>query len=129
MSRNGPEGPSTGTAPPVLMMAGQQRQHERSRLWLRVLGINPHVKDMTARKLLVGALAVLILKKGCANMSVGKKLRELRGSRTQDEISKELGITKSSYAMYERDERVPRDEVKVRISNFFGVSVQELFFN
>lgn len=32
-------------------------------------------------------------------MSVGKKLRELRGSRTQDEISKELGITKSSYAM------------------------------
>lgn len=56
-------------------------------------------------------------------MSVGKKLRELRGSRTQDEISKELGITKSSYAMYERDERVPRDEVKVRISNFFGVSV------
>ena len=101
MSRNGPEGPSTGTAPPVLMMAGQQRQHERSRLWLRVLGINPHVKDMTARKLLVGALAVLILKKGCANMSIGKKLRELRGSRTQDEISKELGITKSSYAMYE----------------------------
>lgn len=62
-------------------------------------------------------------------MNVGKKLRELRGSRTQDEISKELGITKSSYAMYERDERVPRDEVKVRISNFFGVSVQELFFN
>ncbi len=98
-------------------------------LWVRVLGINPHVKGMTARKLLVGALAVLILKKGCANMSVGKKLRELRGSRTQDEISKELGITKSSYAMYERDERVPRDEVKVRISNFFGVSVQELFFN
>ena len=98
-------------------------------LWVRVLGVNPHVKDMTARKLLVGALAVLILKKGCANMSVGKKLRELRGSRTQDEISKELGITKSSYAMYERDERVPRDEVKVRISNFFGVSVQELFFN
>lgn len=98
-------------------------------LWVRVLGINPHVKGMAARKLLVGALAVLILKKGCANMSVGKKLRELRGSRTQDEISKELGITKSSYAMYERDERVPRDEVKVRISNFFGVSVQELFFN
>lgn len=26
-----PDGPSTGTAPPVLMMAGQQRQHERPR--------------------------------------------------------------------------------------------------
>ena len=32
-------------------------------LWVRVLGINPHVKDMTARKLLVGALAVLFLRK------------------------------------------------------------------
>ena len=61
-------------------------------------------------------------------MSVGKKLRELRGSRTQDEISKELGITKSSWAMYERDERVPRDEVKIRIANFFGKTVQELFY-
>ena len=43
-------------------------------------------------------------------MSVGKKLRELRGSRTQDEISKELGITKSSYAMYERDERYKTEQ-------------------
>ena len=62
-------------------------------------------------------------------MSVGKKLRELRGNRTQREISKELEITKSSYAMYERDERTPRDEVKIRIANYFGVSVQELFFS
>ena len=30
---------------------------------------SPHVKDMTARKLLVGALAVLFLKKGCERMN------------------------------------------------------------
>lgn len=62
-------------------------------------------------------------------MSVGERLRALRGKRTQEEISKELGITKSSYAMYERGERTPRDEVKVRISKYYGVSVQELFYN
>ena len=61
--------------------------------------------------------------------TTGMILRKLRGDRTQEEIAAILGITKSSWAMYERDERVPRDEVKVRISNFFGVSVQELFFN
>lgn len=61
-------------------------------------------------------------------MKVGEKLRQLRGAKTQEEMARELGITKSSYAMYERDERVPRDEVKVRIADFFGVSVQELFF-
>ena len=62
-------------------------------------------------------------------MSVGERLRALRGERTQEEISKELGITKSSYAMYERGERTPRDEVKVRSSKYYGVSVQELFYN
>lgn len=61
-------------------------------------------------------------------MSVGEKLKTLRGDRTQAEIARELNITKSSYAMYERNERTPRDEVKVRISNLFGVSVQDLFF-
>ncbi len=62
-------------------------------------------------------------------MSVGERLRALRGERTQEEISKELGITKSSYAMYERGERTPRDEVKVRISKYYGISVQELFYS
>lgn len=62
-------------------------------------------------------------------MKVGEKLRKLRGEKTQEEIARALGITKSSYAMYERGERVPRDEVKIRIAAFFGVSVQDLFFS
>ena len=60
--------------------------------------------------------------------STGAILRELRGNNTQEKIAAELGITKSSWAMYERDERVPRDEVKVRISNYFGKSIQDIFF-
>ncbi|KAB4600017.1 helix-turn-helix transcriptional regulator, partial [Bacteroides thetaiotaomicron] len=59
--------------------------------------------------------------------TTGMILRKLRGDRTQEEIAAILGITKSSWAMYERDERVPRDEVKIRIANFFGKTVQELF--
>lgn len=61
-------------------------------------------------------------------MDVSEKLRGLRGKRTQDDISKQLGITKSAYAMYERGKRTPRDEIKVRISNLYGVSVQDLFY-
>ena len=60
--------------------------------------------------------------------TTGMILRKLRGVRTQEEIAAILGITKSSWAMYERDERVPRDEVKIRIANFFGKTVQELFY-
>ena len=56
-------------------------------------------------------------------------MRALRGSKSQEEVAREVGITKSSYAMYERDERTPRDEVKVRLAKYFGVSVQDLFFS
>lgn len=62
-------------------------------------------------------------------MSCGKILRDLRGKRSQEEIAQAIGITKSSWAMYERDERVPRDEVKVKIARFFGKSVQDIFFS
>ncbi len=62
-------------------------------------------------------------------MPFGEILRELRGNITQEEMAKRLNITKSSLAMYERNERVPRDEVKVRIANYFGKTVQEIFFN
>ncbi len=61
-------------------------------------------------------------------MPFGSKLRELRGNRSQEEMANEIGITKSSWAMYERNERVPRDEVKVKIATYFGKTVQEIFF-
>ncbi len=61
-------------------------------------------------------------------MPFGSKLKELRGNRSQEEMANEIGITKSSWAMYERNERVPRDEVKVKIATYFGKTVQEIFF-
>lgn len=61
--------------------------------------------------------------------NIGSTLRTLRGARSQRAIADALGITKSSWAMYERNERIPRDEVKVKIAAFFGKSVQEIFFN
>lgn len=61
-------------------------------------------------------------------MAFGEILKMLRGDNSQEEISKKIGITKSSWAMYERNERVPRDEVKVKIAHFFGKTVQEIFY-
>ena len=61
-------------------------------------------------------------------MPYNEQLRKLRGDNSQDENAKKIGVTKSSWAMYERGERVPRDEVKIKIANFFGKTVQEIFF-
>jgi len=63
-------------------------------------------------------------------VSVGLKLKALRieKKKSQQQVANELGITKSSLAMYENDKRTPRDEVKVAIADYYGESVQSLFF-
>ena len=61
-------------------------------------------------------------------MQAGLILRELRGDRSQSEIAAAVGITKSSWAMYERGERNPRDEIKKKIAAHFGKTVQEIFY-
>ena len=61
-------------------------------------------------------------------MTAGQKMRELRGKKTKEEVAKAIRVTFSSYVKYERDERVPRDEVKIRIADYFGSTVSEIFF-
>lgn len=61
-------------------------------------------------------------------MTIGEKLKGLRGKKTIDEVASAIGITRSSYVKYERDERRPRDEVKVRIAKYYGKSVESIFF-
>lgn len=64
-------------------------------------------------------------------MSIGTKLRALREQKqkTQQQVADDLNITKSALAMYERNRRVPRDKVKVRIATYYGESVQSIFFS
>lgn len=61
-------------------------------------------------------------------MSAGTKLRALRGKRTLQKVADDIGITKSALAMYERDQRIPRDEIKIRIAKYYGETVQFIFY-
>ena len=61
-------------------------------------------------------------------MSVGQKLKHLRGDKTQAEIAAQVGVTESAIKMYEADERSPRDSIKIRLANLFGLTVGSLFF-
>lgn len=60
---------------------------------------------------------------------IGARLKQLRGNKTIAEIAPKLGISNSALAMYEQGRRIPRDETKIAIAAFYGVSVQELFFS
>jgi DNA-binding XRE family transcriptional regulator len=61
-------------------------------------------------------------------MTIGEKLKALRGCRTTTGVAKDLGISRSALCKYEADERVPKDEIKIKIAKYYGKSVQSIFF-
>lgn len=60
---------------------------------------------------------------------IADRLVKLRGKRKQEEIAKAVGISVSALSMYERGERIPRDEIKIRLAKFYGTTVEEIFFS
>lgn len=59
---------------------------------------------------------------------IGERLIQLRGKRTQEQVAKAVGISTSALAMYEAGKRVPRDEVKLAIAEYYQSTIQEIFF-
>lgn len=62
------------------------------------------------------------------DMTTGERLRALRGTRSQEEVAEAIGVSQSAICAYENDLRVPRDDVKVRIANYYKRSVAFIFF-
>ena len=62
---------------------------------------------------------------------IAKNLRLLRLKKgiTQSEVAKSVGISLSAITNYELGVRIPRDEVKIKLANYYGVSVESIFFN
>lgn len=59
---------------------------------------------------------------------IGNRLIELRKDTTREKMANDLGISMSALAMYEQGNRIPRDEIKIKIALYFGKTVQEIFF-
>lgn len=59
---------------------------------------------------------------------IGARLRKLRGGKTLETMSSETGISRSALNMYELGERTPRDMRKIQLAEYFGVSVESIFF-
>ncbi len=59
---------------------------------------------------------------------IGERLTKLRANVPRINVATALGISESALAMYESGERLPRDEVKIKIAEYYHVSVGELFF-
>lgn len=60
--------------------------------------------------------------------TLADRLKELRKSKklTQTELGKILGVGKTTISMYETNNSTPNDEIKMKISEYFNVSLDYL---
>ena len=61
-------------------------------------------------------------------MNIAQRLIRARGNRRRGDVANAVGISVSAIAMYENGKRVPRDEIKIRLADYYGTTVQQLFF-
>ncbi|MDU3677810.1 MULTISPECIES: helix-turn-helix domain-containing protein [Clostridium] len=61
-------------------------------------------------------------------ITLADRLKELRKSNklTQSELGKILGVGKTTISMYETGNSTPNDEIKLKISEYFNISVDYL---
>lgn len=67
-------------------------------------------------------------KKTIDAQTIGKRLRALRGNRTQKEVGDAIGVTAMAISFYERGERVPTDDMKVALAQYFNSTIEAIFF-
>nr|DAX92599.1 MAG TPA: helix-turn-helix domain protein [Caudoviricetes sp.] len=70
----------------------------------------------------------MIMKEKINAFAIGERLRRLRGDRTLKEVSERVGISKSALSMYENGARIPRDEIKIKLANYYKKTIQSIFF-
>lgn len=59
---------------------------------------------------------------------ISERLINLRGKRSRQEIADKIGVSLSALIKYERGERIPRDEVKIKLAEEYNTTVQDIFF-
>lgn len=60
---------------------------------------------------------------------IGNRLRALRNTRTIAQVAEETGLKLSALSNYEQGLRIPRDNAKCRLAEYYGVDVGSLFFD
>lgn len=60
---------------------------------------------------------------------IAGNLVNLRSGKSREEVAERIGISVSTLQMYENARRIPRDSIKIKLANFYGVTVQSIFFD
>ncbi len=58
----------------------------------------------------------------------GQNLIDLRGEKSRAEVAEACNISVSALTMYELEQRIPRDKIKVRLAEYYNTTVGAIFF-
>ncbi len=61
--------------------------------------------------------------------AIAERLVKLRGKKSRETVAKACGISISALAMYEQGERIPRDDIKMKLSKYYKRTVDFIFFD
>lgn len=61
-------------------------------------------------------------------IEIGKRLIELRGETPREKVCVDLNISFSALQSYELGLKIPKDETKIKISEYYKTSVEDIFF-
>lgn len=62
-------------------------------------------------------------------LDIAERLKQARGDTPRETVAQAVGITVSAISMYENGQRIPRDEIKVRLADYYHTTVQALFYD
>lgn len=60
---------------------------------------------------------------------IGQKLRILRGNTPIQTVADACRVTANAISNYEAGARVPNDEIKQALAKYYGLTVQEIFYD
>ena len=61
-------------------------------------------------------------------LTIGQKLIKLRDNKEIEDVANAIGVSKQAIWNYENDKRIPRDDIKKKIADYYKTSVENIFF-
>lgn len=62
-------------------------------------------------------------------LTIGQKLIKLRDDKKIEDVANAIGVSKQAIWNYENDKRIPRDDIKKKIADYYKISVENIFFD
>ena len=63
------------------------------------------------------------------SIAIGHRLTSLRGKKPRSEVAKAIDVSVSAIGNYEQGIRIPKDDIKKKLADYYKVSVGSIFFD